>query len=755
MLALAAAVTSISGSIRAQEGAAAGAAALGADEAKLRWVDGRPMLRVTLRAGDKVYYCHLLVDLATTRPLFLHRNAAGSLRAQEVDIEAGGIKLAGLSFEADRDTWLEGLTAAFAEELQQVPVAGIVGLGAFGERDVVLDGPAAVLRLRPPTGLNDPAPPVSATLGVASIAGDLRKGLRLQADLGKGLTASLVLHTRDPFSWMDPGLCKQAGHADGVLSTASVGTFVDFAKWAPFRPLRAQSDVQGGIGGAVLRQLVLTVQPAAGRLLVGMPNPPAYPEIEAAFQRAAFGSKDPAALQQFLEQHAEAPQAAEAAAALLERQLEQDGDLTALQFAGLAVVKSAAKNKKGTAALEVLEQLPGTREAFAARAAIAEAGLAESRADEDGTATHKLRLELGTQQRILGDLKEARRHLLSAVFGMPTSGAANLQLGHWHRDQGQFEASLGRYFLAMLDMKNFGQEGYAAFAQAFAKLRPDGDLLAELEDRADGRVPSFQPIPRDPATVKKTGRAVLVELFTGAMCPPCVAADVGCDGLTQLYDRDEVVVVQWHLPVPAPEPMVAPVSLERAEKYGVRSTPTVVIAGGDPIVGGGKVDAAPDLFRRYCQAADAQLAQAPQLQIDGTATRSGSTLRVAVQFAPTAAAKAGTWRAHVVLVEALVAFPGANGLLFHHGVARSGLTPGGGAPVAQVAGSKPLELSLDLRDVAKELDAQVATYETEKPFLVRPVEPEPERLAIVVFVQDASGAVLQTKLLPVTPEAGR
>ena len=33
----------------------------------------------------------------------------------------------------------------------------------------------------------------------------------------------------------------------------------------------------------------------------------------------------------------------------------------------------------------------------------------------------------------------------------------------------------------MLDMKNFGQEGYAAFAQAFAKSRPDGDLLAELE----------------------------------------------------------------------------------------------------------------------------------------------------------------------------------------------------------------------------------------------------------------------------------
>lgn len=738
------------GSIQAQDGA------LGADEAKVRWVDGRPMLRVTLRAGDKVYYCHLLVDLSTSMPLYLHRNAAGSLHAEECDVEVGGIKLVGLSFEAKRDTWLEGLTAEFAEELQQVPVAGIVGLSAFGDRDVVLDGPNAVLKLRPPTAATAEAPQASAVVCAVSFTGDVQKGLRFRCELGNDVTANLALHTRDPFSWMDPGLCKQAGQPDGVLATAAVAEFVDFAKWTPFRPLRSQSDVKGGIGGAVLQQLVLTVQPQAGRVVFEMPKAPVYPDTEAAFYRAAFGSKDPAALQQFLQEHADAPQAAEAAAALLERQLEQDGELPALQVAGLAIVRTAAKNKKGTAALEVLEKLPATREAFATRAAIAEAGLAEARTDEDGNAGHKLRLELGTQKRILGDRKEARRHLLSAVFGMPAAGPANLQLGHLHRDQGELDAALGRYFLAMLDMKDWGQPGYAAFAETFAKLRgPDADLMAELEDRADGRVPSFQPIPRDPATVKKTGRTVLVELFTGAMCPPCVAADVGCDGLAQLYDRDEVVLVQWHLPVPAPEPMVAPVSLQRAEGYDVHSTPTVVVAGGEPIVGGGKVDAAPDMFRRYREVVDAQLQKAPAATIEGSAVRNGTVVRVAVKVAPTAAAKPGAWRAHVVLVESMVAFPGANGMLFHHCVARSSLTPTGGAPVAQVAAGQPLELSLDLAEVGKELEEQVATYETEKAFLVRPVQPAPQRLEVVVFVQDAAGAVLQAKLLPVQSEAGR
>src|SRR5690606_15694124 len=78
-----------------------------ADEAPVRWVDGRPMLRATLRAGEKLYFCHLLLDLTTKDALFLHRNAAGSLRASSCDVEIGGIVLRDVPFTAQPDTWLE------------------------------------------------------------------------------------------------------------------------------------------------------------------------------------------------------------------------------------------------------------------------------------------------------------------------------------------------------------------------------------------------------------------------------------------------------------------------------------------------------------------------------------------------------------------------------------------------------------------------------------------------------------------------
>jgi len=384
-----------------------------------------------------------------------------------------------------------------------------------------------------------------------------------------------------------------------------------------------------------------------------------------------------------------------------------------------------------------------------------------ARTDEDGNAAHKLRLELGSLAMAAGDDDAAYRHLLAAVFGMPVSGPANLQLGRYHERMGtrggaaertpaetaQLERALGRYFLATLDMKNTGQPGLAAWMRVFGMLRgKDADMLAALQDAADGRVPSFQAVPRE-GEVKKTGRTVLVELFTGAMCPPCLAADVACDALTDYDDHDEVVLLQWHLPVPAPEPLVAPVSLDRQQTYEVRGTPTVVVAGGERIVGGGKVDAVPEMFNRYRDLIDAQLRKAPAVRLEGEASLQGDRVAFAARATGAEAGPAApSWRLHAVLTERLVVFPGSNGILFHHHVVRGRVTPASGLPIK----GDELRGELSLRQIEADLDAQVREYESEQEFLVRPVQPDRTRLEVVCFVEDQkSGAVLQALVLPV------
>lgn len=118
-------------------------------QAPLNYADSRPMLRVTLRAGEKIYFCHLLIDLSYKLPLLLHSNAARSLRAREVDVEAGAVNLQSLPIVASRDRFLERLTAQNAEALDEVPVAGILGPAAFVDHTLVLDGPKRQLRLLP------------------------------------------------------------------------------------------------------------------------------------------------------------------------------------------------------------------------------------------------------------------------------------------------------------------------------------------------------------------------------------------------------------------------------------------------------------------------------------------------------------------------------------------------------------------------------------------------------------------------------
>ena len=708
-------------------------------EAPVRWVDGRPMVRVTLRAGEKVYFCHLLVDLATTLELYLHRNAAGSLRSEEADVEFGDITLAAVPFRNKRDTWLEGLTAQYADELQQVPVAGILGISAFGRKDVELDGPGSRLRLLPATAVDGIAPPDSETLTSVAFGRDRERGYRVPVDFGNGARGMLGLHTREPFSWIDPSLAAKAGHADGVVAQAIVTPFLDLAKWTPFRPMGSEAGDDGGIGGRVLQQMVVTVQPLPGRALFSLSTAPVYPELDAEFQRAFFGTEDPEPLRRFLADHPDAPQAAEAAAALLQRLGEQGNAPEATLEASLAAIRAAPVKAKATTAVKILADLERDPLLAPARKGIAEAGLAVAREDEDGNAAHKLRLELGRLARESGDLKEARRHLLAAVFGMPVDGNANLEMGRWHEEQGQWEQAAGRYFLALLDMRNTGEAGFVAFERAHRVLHPDGDLLAALEDRADGRVPSFQPIPRDPATVRKTGRTALVELFTGAMCPPCAAADLAADALDQYFDEDEVVLVQWHLPVPAPEPMVSPAALQRADALAVQSTPTLVLDGSELIEGGGKAEEAGDLFRKYTAAVEPRLARPQLARVEASAVLEGRSVKARVAVQPAGDAKATQYVVRVVLTEDLLAFPGRNGILFHHHVARASFTPSAGAKLATGAA---LEAAVDLQQLEASLDDLVLTYEQRGPFAVRPVRPDPKRLRVVVVVEDGSGSVI-------------
>lgn len=714
--------------------------------APLRYVDGRPMLLVTLRAGERTYPCHLLVDLSARIPLLLHANAAGALRAEQVDIEAGDVRLTSVPLRGQRDRALERLTARYAEELKEVPVAGYLGLAAFGDQTVVVDGRGAALRISPATELEPEAAPARA---LATLQVDPRKGgAQVELGLGEGRTGRFALHTRDPYSFVLPDFAAELGAPSGRLRRATLEG-IDFAAYGPFRPARAEGGIQGGIGGRVLQRTTLTFHLARSRLVLEADPPGPYPEDEAGLY-AALVAEDPVpALMGWLrdETCARSPFREEAAAMLLERALrDRDGliDLEAATLGAHELVAATPEKGRASRAVQILESLPERPDLLDLRRELIRKALPAARHDLDGNAQHLLRLQLGQLELDRGDLVEARRQLLGAVFGMPADGRAHLAMGRLHEKLNEPERALSRYFLAVLDPQKTGVDGLLAFTDLYRR-RNGGEqgLLAALQELAEGRVPALHPVPRPPQDIRPSGRVVLAEIFTGAECRPCAAADVAFDALDEHFGDDELVVVQWHLPVPAPEPLISAAAQARAQRKGVRGTPTVFFNGTTSVRGGGDPDQATELFGRYTQAIAPLLRLAPTVRIAARARWQGERLEVEAELQGVAAGQ----RLHAVVVEETLVFPGSNKILFHHSVARGALTPGRGAELQD--GQARYQGQTTLTALAAELDRAVAEVETRGRFPIRPTQPARERLAVVLFVEDeASGEVLQAQRVP-------
>jgi thiol-disulfide isomerase/thioredoxin len=288
------------------------------------------------------------------------------------------------------------------------------------------------------------------------------------------------------------------------------------------------------------------------------------------------------------------------------------------------------------------------------------------------------------------------------------------------RDKEAYEA----YLTAAVD----NAKGAAVKALAlYKKLRgKEEGFLIEL-DKKSRQLP-FEPGAFEaPAGWK--GKAVLAELFTGSECPPCVGADLGFDGLIEAYPGKYLVVLEYHLPIPAPDPMMNPATKKRQDYYGVSSTPTVVIDGDNKMVGGGSRGMAGNKFQQYKAAIDPKVGEAPAVVLKVTAAKAGDTINVA--FSSDVAVPGTDYL--VVLVQKEETYKGSNGLQFHKLVVRDLVT---------VNPSGPKTASFDLAASEKATDAYLTEFEktyTRIPnfkFAERHAVIARQGLKVVFFAQD-------------------
>jgi hypothetical protein len=240
----------------------------------------------------------------------------------------------------------------------------------------------------------------------------------------------------------------------------------------------------------------------------------------------------------------------------------------------------------------------------------------------------------------------------------------------------------------------------------------------------------------------KSKRVVLVELFTGAQCPPCVAADLGFDALGKTFKPSEAVLLQYHLHIPQPDALTNPDGEARSRFYdeAVRGTPTILFNGKAAAGGGGGQGDAPEKYEEYVGVIEPLLEKEAKAEVKLSAVRKGDKVEIQAEVGKVAEAGDDV-RLRLALVEEEVAYKGTNGLATHHQVVRS--MPGGeaGTQVDKEKGAKKA-VTVDLAELRKKLKDYLDKYPKKFPVKGQPLELK--KLAVVAFVQDdKTGEVLQ------------
>lgn len=267
------------------------------------------------------------------------------------------------------------------------------------------------------------------------------------------------------------------------------------------------------------------------------------------------------------------------------------------------------------------------------------------------------------------------------------------------------------------------------------------DKLEEIDERKYAAEAPFQP---QPFAGRKTpgDRAVLVELFTGAECPPCIAADLAFDALGKAYRSSDVIRLQYHLHIPAPDPMTNPLAESRQQHYKMEGTPSIFFNGKSAAGGGGAAHAAAKKFQDYVKVVDADLEKPAGARLTLKASRADDL--VSAHLAVTNLSQPGAkTKLRVLLVEEFVRYRGGNGIRFHHNVVRGAIGPEDGT--ALTTASSTHSFSVGLGELRKSLEAYHDRFAKENPDVVFVEKPlKLSRLRVVAFVQnDETQEVLQ------------
>ncbi|MCK5251506.1 MAG: hypothetical protein KAQ96_01100, partial [Thermoplasmata archaeon] len=230
-----------------------------------------------------------------------------------------------------------------------------------------------------------------------------------------------------------------------------------------------------------------------------------------------------------------------------------------------------------------------------------------------------------------------------------------------------------------------------------------------------------------------TDRTVLVELFTGADCAPCVNVDRGLGAFLDNYNRDQVAALVYHRPIPQPDKLS---TLETEDRHAFylppgegASTPNYWVDGTNAAVGGFATPA--DGEQWFEDKYPTQSASKSQLSIDVDAQIAPNMYgQVWVNVTALEALDYANLYLHVVVVRKFYGpWNGGNGVLDHYYTVRKMLPDADGEAFVVSSGqTEDFEYEFNLA-----IDGDLSKVDD---------------MAVVAFVQTHSKSIVTSEVYP-------
>lgn len=386
--------------------------------------------------------------------------------------------------------------------------------------------------------------------------------------------------------------------------------------------------------------------------------------------------------------------------------------------------------------------------------------------------------------------------LLDEAYGLsPTANEVNLLRGEIALDGHRDPEALAYFERAQLtgELKSPWREKMMALYRK-EHAGSDAGFTAEMDTRYAQLFPEpFTPKKHESANGSRT---VLLELFTGSACEPCVSADLAVDALLQAYPRQELVALSFDQHVPEPDPLANPDSVARGTLYTIAGTPTFTLDGQKLPMGGGSREDSEEAYSAVSKRIDTEASAFSGVQLKLNAERSADGLvhakasvtvtdpqQMQQQLASkheaspadneASASKPSTpppaiaapppppVEPHLVvnfaLVEDDVRYSGENGMRFHRMVVRSLAQPADGG--FEVGPGKDLDATFDAAQITSKLKEYLDGYELKNDrfgkveFLSKDTTIHPAHMAVAAWVQDTTThRVLQAAFVPLGQE---